>query len=138
MPGLRLAMLAGLLLLAGCGPDVRPIPFGAEGPTLEIVAVNRMDRDATIAIEFAGDNVSGSGEGGILACSASTMGFGSVGSHVTVVVDGVQAWEGDLPANVGDGIVMMRLDIGADGEVTVGAPAIVMRPPQVPPNLAGC
>lgn len=131
-------MLASMLLLAGCGPEVRPIPFEAEGPALEIVVVNRMDRDATISIESVGDNAGTSGEGGVLACSTSTMGFGSVGSHLTVEVDGVAAWEGDLPTNVGDGIMVMRLDINADGETAVGAPVIFMRAPPLPPNPVGC
>lgn len=135
--GLRLAILAGLLLLAGCWPEVRPIPFEAEGPNLEIVAVNRMDRDVTLTIESVGDNVSSGGGGGVLACSSSTMGFGSVGSHAVVAVDGVQAWEGDLPRNV-TGTIVMRLDVDADGEVTVGAPAVSMRVPPVPSNPVGC
>ena len=134
--GLRLAILAGLLLLAGCGPEVRPIPFEAEGPKLEIVVVNRMDRDVTLTIESVGENVSSGGEGGVLACSSSTMGIASVGSHAVVAVDGVQAWEGDLPRHV-IGTIVMLLDVDADGEVTVGAP-VSMRVPPVPPNPVGC
>ena len=130
-------MLAGPLLLAGCGPEVRPIPFEAEGATLEIVVVNRMNRDVTLTIESVGDNVSSGGEGEVLACSSSTMGIGSVGNHAVVAVDGVQAWEGDLPRNA-TGTIAMRLDVDADGEVTVGAPAVSKGAPPVPPNPVGC
>ena len=130
-------MLAGLLVLAGCGPEVRPIPFEADRRDLDIVVVNRMDRDVTVTIDSVGTGASSSGEASVLGCSSSTMGFGSLGSHLVVAVDGVQVWEGDLPRNSG-GIIVMRLDIDPDGDVVVGAPAVLSRPPPDPPKPVGC
>lgn len=133
-------MLAGLLLLAGCMPVVQQLPGAPppDGPMVEMVIVNRMDRDATISFEFAGTNTSGGGEGSVPACTSSQMGFGTMGDHLSFAVDGEKVFDGDLPVNVGNGSILLRLDVAADGQVTVVGPVVIGRPPQVPPNPVGC
>ena len=105
---------------------------------VEMIIVNRMDRDATITLEFGGEGTTGGGEGSFLACTTSQMGFGMTGDHLSFAVDGEEVFDADLPVNVGNGTILLRLDIAADGDVTVVGPAVIFGLPQVPPNPVGC
>ena len=105
---------------------------------VEMVIVNRMDRDTTVSFEFGSGATSGGGEGSFPACMSSQLGFDTIGDHLSFAVDGEEVFDGDIPVNIRNGSILLRIDIDADGDVTVVGPAVIFGLPQVPPNPVGC
>ena len=117
------------MVLASCAPIAGPMPADAEpapiGPEIVIDVWNRSDRDVIVAYEFSAPNAGGGGEGTVAGCERTTMPFGAVAGQWEIIVDGLPAFEGDVPPGMPvRGALVAQVLIGPGGDVTLeGDPA---------------
>ena len=125
------AALAVTLLLCACVPA--PASNGAPlGPELIIDVRNASSGELRVGYDFVAGEVSGTGEGLVLACQRQPVHGGQIGGAYVILVDGKSVFEATVPAAPEGAFLVVNVSIGPDGEVQVSQGGFVRVPPVDP------
>lgn len=125
-------------LITACMPAVVPIQQQApaeaphpQGPQLAVDVTNMSAQPLDIAYEFEGDNSAGGGEGPVLPCNQSVMPFAMIAGEYVLTLEGASILEGTVPPRLPpEAWLLVRVVIGADGELDVIGPVSLPRAPE--------
>ncbi len=128
-----------VLALTACTPVVVPIVDGEpEGPQLAIEVINASNQESEVGYEFEAVQSSGGGEGTVGRCEQVVVPFGLIGGRYSILLDGEALIEGAVPPGLpADAWVVVRVEIGPDGEGEVIGPRVVARMPNPQPRRIG-
>jgi hypothetical protein len=137
---MRRAFVAALpVVLAACafgGRVEAPVPAG---PTLVLDVTNRTADDVAVGYEFEAPGTGGTGEAIATACRRDATMLSSVVGTYHVTVDGKTVWEDAVPPGAGrERFLVIRVQIGSDGEVEVAPPVILAAQPNVGVAIPDC
>jgi len=134
-----------IVTLAGCVGVVsdpgREGPAPQLGPQLVVEVVNNGERDVTLSYEFEAGTAGGGGEGMVGGCEHLSLSFGDVAGRFEVMIDGVQAMSGAVPAGApARGYLALRVVVHPQGAVEAVGPMrwTETEPPVVSRRIGDC